>query len=464
MLEAGHSSTAALYPIRLEGHLEKPSRWLWLFKWLLLIPHFIVLAFLWLAFVLLSVVAFFVLFFGGRYPRGIFDFNVGVLRWTWRIGFYAFAANGTDRYPPFTFADVPGYPARLEVEYPENQRHWFPLLGWWIAGLPQYCVAGIFAGAGGGVAWNASTGTWSASWIGLIDLLVFFAVVALLFKGRYPRSIFDLVLGLNRWVLRVGAYGALLTREYPPFRIDTGEDDPGGLTVPAQPLPAARAEAPAQRWGAGRIIGTILASLGVLVAVGAIAAGVVGIVFDQTQRDASGYLMTNSQRYDTGSYAFVSRSYRTGAEGNWFVARDLLGSVRVRTTSMTPVFVGIGPAADVNAYLAGVRREVGSGFDGHRSDFHSRGVHAPAGPPTAQGFWAAHATGSGTELLTWSPTKGNWRVVLMNADGSHGISATVSIGAKFPHLLWLGVGAAGFGGLLLLVSGAGLYATVHTRR
>ena len=445
--------------------MEQPSRWLWLVKWLLLIPHFFVLAFLWLAFVVLTVVAFSVLFFGGRYPRGIFDFNVGVLRWTWRMGFYAFAANGTDRYPPFTLADVPDYPARIEVEYPENQRHWFPLLGWWIAGLPQYCLASIFAGLGGGIAWAASTdsGSWSVSWIGLIDLLVFFAVVALLFRGRYPRSIFDLVLGFNRWVLRVGAYGALLTREYPPFRIDTGEDDPGGLTLPAQPLPAAPAEAHAQKWGAGRIIGTIFASLGVLVAVGAIAAGVVGIVYDRTQRD-SGYLMTSSQRYDTGSYAFVSRSYRTGTEGNWFVARSLLGSVRVRTASVTPVFVGIGPAADVDGYLAGVRREVGSGFDGHRSDFTSRGVHAPAGPPTAQGFWVAQAAGSGTETLTWSPKKGNWRVVLMNADGSPGVDATASIGAKFPHLLWVAVGAAGFGVLLLLVSGAGLYAAVHARR
>jgi uncharacterized protein DUF4389 len=455
---------SAPYPVRLEGHLEQPSRWLWLFKWLLLIPHVIVLVFLWVAFVLLSVVAFLVLFFGGRYPRGIFDFNVGVLRWTWRVGFYAFAANGTDRYPPFSLADVRDFPARLEVEYPENQRHGFPLLGWWLAGAPQYCIASIFAGAGGGVAWNASTRTWSASWIGLIDLLVFFAVVALLFKGSYPRSIFDLVLGFNRWVLRVGAYGALLTREYPPFRIDTGEDDPGGLAVSAQPLPAAPADARDERWGAGRIIGTILASVGVLIAVGAIAAGGTGIVYDQTQRDASGYLMTSSQRYHTSSYAFVSRSYRTGAEGNWFVARDLLGTVRVHTVSVTPVFVGIGPAADVNAYLAGVQREVGRGFDGHRTDFDSRGAHAPAGPPTDRRFWVARTAGAGTEVLTWSAKKGNWRVVLMNADGSKGVNATVSIGAKFPHLLWLGVGTAGVGALLLLLSGAGLYAAVHRRR
>src|SRR5580765_6762001 len=290
-MQATYLHPAAPFPARLEGHLEQPSRWLWLVKWLLVIPHYVVLAFLWVAFFLLSLVAFVALVFGGRYPRGIFDFNLGVLRWTWRVGFYAFGANGTDRYPPFTLADVPDYPARLDVAYPERQRHGLPLIGWWLLGFPQYLVAGIFAGGAGGIGWTAADERWTTPGFGgLIGLLVCVAVIVLLFRGEYPRSIFDFVLGLNRWVLRVGAYAALMTREYPPFRLDGGESEPGGFsiapTTPTPPVPATSTAAPAStQWGAGRVIAVIVASLAVLAGLAALAGGGTALVFDQTQRD-----------------------------------------------------------------------------------------------------------------------------------------------------------------------------------
>jgi hypothetical protein len=231
------------YPLRLTGELSpRLSRGLWLVKWLLAIPHFIVLFFLWIAFLAVSVVAFFAILFTGRYPRGLFDFNVGVLRWSWRVGFYSYSALGTDRYPPFTLSDDSDYPARLDVTYPESLSRGLVLVKWWLLALPQYLVVAVFATG----AWAASTGTGS-QWMfgsgGLIGLLVLFAGIMLLFTNRYPKSLYDFVLGMNRWVFRVAAYAALMTDVYPPFRLDLGGGEPPTAsapdTVPPIPAPAA---------------------------------------------------------------------------------------------------------------------------------------------------------------------------------------------------------------------------------
>jgi hypothetical protein len=235
-------SAVSPHPIRVEGQLDPQlSRWLWLVKWLLAIPHFIVLFFLVIAFVLLTVVAFFAILFTGRYPRSIFDFNVGVLRWAWRVFFYSYGALGTDRYPPFTLAAVPDYPASVEVQYPEQLSRGLVLVKWWLLAIPHYLVLGVFLG-GGWFAWKSDWDRDGEQWRGgegpgLILLLVLFAAIALLFTTRYPRGIFDFVMGLNRWAFRVWVYAALMTDAYPPFRLDQGGEDPG-VSVP-EGVPAA---------------------------------------------------------------------------------------------------------------------------------------------------------------------------------------------------------------------------------
>ncbi|MGD9703190.1 MAG: DUF4389 domain-containing protein [Acidimicrobiia bacterium] len=211
-------------PVQLNAILDEPlSRGLWLVKWFLAIPHLVVLAFLWAAFVVMTFVAGVIILFTGRYPRSIFDFNVGVLRWTWRVTYYATSALGTDRYPPFSLAPA-DYPATLDIVYPEHLSRWLVLVKWWLLAIPHYLIVAVFAGGGwgsrGNDGWTYGNGP------GLIGIVAVIAGVALLFTGRYPRGLFDFVMGMNRWVYRVIAYAALMTDRYPPFRFDAGGAEP----------------------------------------------------------------------------------------------------------------------------------------------------------------------------------------------------------------------------------------------
>src|ERR1035438_3822326 len=214
------------YPARLDGHLDPAvSRWLWLLKWLLGIPHLVGLFFLWIAVTVPPGGSGFGNLFPGRYPRAIFDFNLGVMRWSWRVAFYGINAFGTDQSPPFSLQPDPSYPADFSVDYPQRLSRGLVLVKWWLLALPQYVIVAIFAGGwefGRHAAWRATGGG------GLIALLALIAVIILLFSGRYPQQLFDLVMGLNRWCYRVLAYAALMRDEHPPFGLAAGGTDRSG--------------------------------------------------------------------------------------------------------------------------------------------------------------------------------------------------------------------------------------------
>lgn len=210
-------------------------------------------------------------------------------------------------------------------------------------------------------------------------------------------------------------------------------------------------------WGLGRVAAIVTASITTLVAIAAIVAGTVVIVLDQTQRDASGYLMTGSTAYSTDTYALVSDSYRAGTAGDWFVSRDLLGTILIRTRSSRRVFVGIAPATAVSSYLANVAHAEATQFEARNADFRPQPGGPPSTPPTTQRFWVASANGAGAQTLTWKVRNGNWRIVLMNADGTGNVATDLSMGARLPHLLTIGIVLLGGGFLILLLSGGTLY-------
>ncbi|WP_425828215.1 DUF4389 domain-containing protein [Streptomyces fractus] len=201
-------------PVTLETDYDPaPSRWLWLVKWLLALPHYLVLAVLFIAFVLVTVIAWFAILITARYPRALFDFNLGVLRWSWRVTYYSYGTLGTDRYPPFTLGPAPDYPARLDIAYPEQLSRGLVLVKSWLLVLPQLLIVSLLVGG------SSATG-------GVVGVLTFFAAVALLFTGVYPRGMYDFNIGLHRWAARVSAYAVLMTDTYPPFRLDQGEREP----------------------------------------------------------------------------------------------------------------------------------------------------------------------------------------------------------------------------------------------
>ena len=456
------------YPVRIEGTLRgEPSRWLWLVKWLLAIPHYVVLAFLWLAFVVLTVVALFAILFTGRYPRGIFEFNVGVMRWTWRVAFYSYAALGTDRYPPFTLDDVPDYPARLEVDYPERLSRGLVLVKWWLLAIPQYIVVGILLGGGGAFGWRSHAWRWGLGPPGgLVGILVFFAGVVLLFTTRYPRALYDFVLGLDRWVARVAAYASLMTDRYPPFRLDQGGTDPGSPRSTEEVALGPSAEAPGAppvaRSRAARSVLFVVGSIAALVAFALLAGGCALVVVDQTQRDSDGYLMSPSADFSTASYAIVSKRAKLDVEGAQWAVDAFLGKVRIRSESDRAVFVGIGPAAAVDRYLGGVERAIVTDFERTRPEYTQRPGEAPRSPPGEQTFWVASASGSGTQTVDWKPEDGRWRAVVMNADASRGVAAEMSIGAELDSVLWIGIASLAVGAILAAL--AALAITAGARR
>lgn len=161
---------------------------------LLALPHYVVLWFLWIAAGIAGLVSWFAVLITGRYPRGLFDFVAGTLRWTYRVAGFTYLL--TDQYPPFSLGEEPQYPIRVDIPYPERIARWRPLVQW-LAAIPHY-IALYFVSIGAFV----------------VYIIAWFALV---FTRTYPQGMFDFLVGFHRWQARYYAYTFWMTEEYPPF-------------------------------------------------------------------------------------------------------------------------------------------------------------------------------------------------------------------------------------------------------
>ena len=210
---------------------------------------------------------------------------------------------------------------------------------------------------------------------------------------------------------------------------------------------------------AGRIVLIVLGCLGVLLGLALLAGGGFLLWADRTQRD-DGYLTTPTERFATPTYALTRSRLEADTHGEgWVLNESWFGKVRIRADSPgdKTLFVGIGPQAEVARYLGDVAHAnvQDIDFDPFRATYLSVSGDAPQEPPTEQTFWAASASGVGTQNLTWKVRDGDWSVVLMNADGSRGVAADVDLGAKLSFLLWVAIGVL-IGGVLVTAGSAGL--------
>jgi hypothetical protein len=204
---------------------------------------------------------------------------------------------------------------------------------------------------------------------------------------------------------------------------------------------------------AGRVVLIVLGSIGVLFGLAVLAGGGFLLWADRTQRE-DGYLTTPTERFATPTYALTRSRLEVDTEGaKWVLNEDWFGKIRIRgeSTDEKTLFIGIGPQADVARYLGTVAHAnvQDVDFDPFRVTYLPVSGGAPDGPPTEQGFWAASASGVGTQTLTWKVRDGDWSVVLMNADGSRGVDADVDLGAKLSFLLWVAIGLL-IGGVLVV--------------
>jgi hypothetical protein len=230
-------------------------------------------------------------------------------------------------------------------------------------------------------------------------------------------------------------------------------------------VPPTLASRPSSSFGAGRVLLIVFGSIAVLIAL-ALLAGGGAAVWGLGQRDGSGYFTSGSHRLSTTSYALASDNLDVGTDAPRWVFGDHFATVRIEASSTRPVFIGIARTGAVERYLAGVQRDQIRDFelDPFSVSYRHRGGSVAPAAPAGENFWRVKASGSGNQTIGWPLEKGNWSVVVMNADGSRGVTVDARVGARVPYLRWVVIGFLAAGGLILLAGSFLIYLGARTPR
>ena len=190
------SPAASPFPVQFDVQYPESLSRLTFLKWILVIPHLLILYALNAVWGVISLIAFFAILVTGVYPEALFNFNYGIMRWQANATAYLYLMR--DEYPPFSF-DAGLYPVKLEIATPTNLQRWAPLYKWILA-IPHFIILYFLS---------------IAAFVAVI-----YAGIMVLISGKYPEGAFKFVVSVQRWSLRATTYAFFMHDEYPPFSLD----------------------------------------------------------------------------------------------------------------------------------------------------------------------------------------------------------------------------------------------------
>ena len=214
----------------------------------------------------------------------------------------------------------------------------------------------------------------------------------------------------------------------------------------------------------GPVLTTIAGGLVAVLALVLVLGGAALFWVSDHEADADGFYTTASHRYASPTRALTTESLDIDADApDWVFSSNTFGHVRIdprAADSSKPVFVGVARTRDVDAYLEGVKHDVITDLDvdPFTIERSRRAGEGRPAVPAAQTFWAASSTDG--RPLEWKVRSGDWSVVMMNADGSPGVSVDATVGADAPFVrdlaYWLTIPGAGFGLIALILVAVGV--------